>query len=309
MINITDWVAVIPQADKTIAYVGEHESVAREFFLADLAYRDFDLSTVTHAEPPRAIQKAQQSTTETLNAEGATVATSSNVNKESYTQQTVTVDCRAKTDIAPLAKLIEADGIRLVWTVLAQHTQLPGLLRATLRAVGPNGEVKKTAMMLFTVAPSVAASPASPIPLSEHEQMERAMVLALENAADETFAAFAEKVEETEGELRLYVDEKTCSANDTTFGTVKVVKRNADAQKTTGINMRADGVIKVVGASKEVIDERFSDSCPIVPSNLDYAVKSVGDGYYAKAEDVGDVEAALDSILALQEALIGGGAE
>lgn len=193
MIKLTDWIAAIPPEDKTIAYVGEHESVTREFFLPDLSYREyafyldvaFDLSTVTTTAPPRTIQTTQQTTTEKINAEGATVSSTANINKESYTDQNITVDCNAETDIAPLAKLVQEDGIRLVWTVLGQQTQLPGLLRATLRAVGPNGEIKKSAMMLFTVAQSVDASPAAPISLSEHEQMEQAMVQAFEQAAQE----------------------------------------------------------------------------------------------------------------------------
>ena len=193
MIKLTDWIAAISPEDKTIAYVGEHESVTREFFLSDLSYREyafyldvaFDLSTVTSAAPPREIQMTQQTTTEKVNADGTTVSATANINKESYTDQDITVDCKVKTDIAPMAKLVQEDGIRLVWTVLSQQTQLPGLLRATLRAVGPNGEVKKSAMMLFTVAPSVGASPAAPIPLTEHEQMEQAMVQAFEQAAQD----------------------------------------------------------------------------------------------------------------------------
>ena len=207
MIKLTDWVAVIPPEDKTIAYVGEHESVTREFFLSDLSYRDntfyldmaFDLSTVTTVAKPRDIQTTQQTTTEIVNAEGTTVSSTANINKESYTSETVTVDCKAKTDIAPLAKLVQQDGIRLVWTVLSQQTQLPGLLRATLRAVGPNGEIKKSSMMLFTVAPSVGASPAAPIPLSEHEQMEQAMVQAFEHAA-------RDKMDEMIDDAKLWAD-------------------------------------------------------------------------------------------------------
>ncbi len=191
MIKLNDWIASIPPEDKTIAYVGENETVTRHFFLTDAEYRyhtfyldmAFDLSTVTQTAPPREIQTTQQSTTETITAEGANVKATANINKESYTQETVTVNCQAKTDIAPLAKIIHKDGIELVWTIVSQQTQLPGVLRANLRAVGPNGQIKKSAMMLFTIAPSVGASPASPISLSEHEQMERAMVQAFEHAA------------------------------------------------------------------------------------------------------------------------------
>ena len=204
MIKLTDWIAAIPPEDKTIAYVGEHESVTREFFLPDLSYLEyafyldlaFDLSTVTTTASPRTIQTTQQTTSETVNADGASVSSTANINKESYTDETVSVDCKARTDIAPLAKLVREDGIALIWTVLCQQTQLPGLLRATLRAVGPNGEIKKSAMMLFTVAPSVGASPAAPIPLTEHEQMEQAMVQAFEQAAQDKIAKMIDDAKE-----------------------------------------------------------------------------------------------------------------
>ena len=63
MISLTDWIAVIPPEDKLIAYVGEHETVTRQFFLPDLTVKDyafyldiaFDLSTVTAAGQPRTI--------------------------------------------------------------------------------------------------------------------------------------------------------------------------------------------------------------------------------------------------------------
>ena len=41
MINLTDWVAVIPPEDKLIAYMGEHKSETRQFFLPDLSYKDY----------------------------------------------------------------------------------------------------------------------------------------------------------------------------------------------------------------------------------------------------------------------------
>ena len=42
--------------------------------------------------------------------------------------------------------------------------------------------------------------------------------------------------------------------------------------------------------------------------DFEEAVRAVGDGYYALASDVGDIDAALDAILAMQESLIGGDA-
>lgn len=193
MIKITDWIAAIPPEDKHIAYVGENESVTRQFLLPDVIYRDyvfyldmaFDLSTVTSQTTPKQIVSTQQSMNETATEEGLKVSATENVRKESYTESSTVVDCASKTDIAPLAKLDHKDGLLLTWTVLSQQTQLPGPMRATLRAVGPNGEVKKSAMMVFIVAPSVAAAPAATVPLTEHEQMERAMVEAFEQAAQE----------------------------------------------------------------------------------------------------------------------------
>lgn len=428
MINITDWIAMIPPEDKRIAYVGEHESVMREFFLPDLTYRDyafyldmsFDLSTVTQVLPARTIQTTQQTTSEKVDAEGVTVASTANTSKESYTHQEVSVDCKATTDIAPLSKLIREDGILLTWRVLGQQTRLSGLLRATLRAVGPSGDVKKTAMMLFTISPAVEATPAAPIELSEHEQMEQAMVLALEQAAANTYTSFEKIVEETCDEMqqtaadtyaafeeslekavgsveqvRDYVDSKTAPATDATYGTVKCGSDEVVASILNGIYMDANGMLRFVPASKAAIDGKSNPFAPIVPANLEYAVKSVGDdrylteealdekiapatvggvhgtiklgatfasagsedrlgtglgintngelslspanpgmlkepslyrtapitvgnfetmgkhafdGYYALASDVGDIEAALDSILAMQESLIGGGA-
>ncbi len=193
MIKITDWIAAIPPEDKHIAYVGENESVTRQFLLPDSDYRDyafyldlaFDLSTVTSQTTPKQIVSTQQSMNETATDEGMKVSSTESLRKESYTESGTVVDCTSKTDVAPLAKLMHEDGLLLTWTVLSQQTQLPGPLRATLRAVGPNGEVKKSAMMVFIVAPSVAAAPAASVPLTEHEQMERAMVEAFEHAAQQ----------------------------------------------------------------------------------------------------------------------------
>lgn len=47
----------------------------------------------------------------------------------------------------------------------------------------------------------------------------------------------------------------------------------------------------------------------ITASNFDYAMKFFGDGYYATAEEVGDISSALDAILAIQNELIGGDSE
>ena len=104
-----------------------------------------------------------------------------------------------------------------------------------------------------------------------------------------------------------YADEKTAPATSTTYGTIKTPTMSGDAA-SYGFYRNDEGFLQIVPADESQIDNRgwLATNCPITPSNLNYAVKSVGDGYYALASDVGDVEAALDSILAMQESLIGG---
>jgi hypothetical protein len=46
-------------------------------------------------------------------------------------------------------------------------------------------------------------------------------------------------------------------------------------------NYSGDGVLKVIPASQEEIDQKTQFWRPIVPANLTYAVRSVGDGLYA----------------------------
>ena len=100
-----------------------------------------------------------------------------------------------------------------------------------------------------------------------------------------------------------YTDERTAPAGVGVLGTIKLSENhNADSQ---GFNISGEGTFVIHPATNELIDGRASRA-PICPKNLDYAVKSVGDGYYALASDVGDVEAALDGIIAMQESLIGG---
>ena len=117
-----------------------------------------------------------------------------------------------------------------------------------------------------------------------------------------------EEVAEFTASAKEYTDEKTAPATDNTYGTVKCWSDATAASISTGIYMDANGMLRFVPASEAAIDGKSNPFAPIVPANLEYAVKSVGDGYYALASDVGDVEAALDSILAMQESLIGGGA-
>lgn len=178
MIIIKDWVAQVPEEERQLAYVGENETVVRELLLTDAGYEAytfymdmaFDLSTVT-AHQTHQEEKSDDVTTEVLAESGSTVTAQKS--KESRTVTQTTVDCQSPTDIAPLEKRVEADGVHLLWTVLAQHTRLPGLLRATVRAVGPDGQVKKTAILHLTVGAAVAATPAVPVEKSEFEQMEQ----------------------------------------------------------------------------------------------------------------------------------------
>lgn len=178
MIIIKDWVAQVPEEERQLAYVGENETVVRELLLTDAGYEAyifymdmaFDLSTVT-AHQTHQEEKSDDVTTEVLAESGSTVTAQKS--KESRTVTQTTVDCQSPTDIAPLEKRVAADGVHLLWTVLAQHTRLPGLLRATVRAVGPDGQVKKTSILHLTVGAAVAATPAVPVEKSEFEQMEQ----------------------------------------------------------------------------------------------------------------------------------------
>ena len=70
-----------------------------------------------------------------------------------------------------------------------------------------------------------------------------------------------------------------------------------------GIGCNSKGYLYTEMASKALIDERVNEYNVICPANLDYAVKSVGNGYYATEAEV---EEALDAILAIQATLIGG---
>lgn len=183
MITIQDWIAFLPEEDKHIAFVGEHQSVTRTFLLTGSNWEDykdwgfhldmaFDLSTVT-SRAERQLESTQINSTENITE--TQIKTSGNTTKERYTVAEVEVDCADETDIATLKKKVTTKGIQLVWTVLRQHTQLPGKLRATLRALGPDGQVKKSDLMVFEVEPAVVAEAAAEIPQSEFEAMEEHM--------------------------------------------------------------------------------------------------------------------------------------
>lgn len=199
MITIRDWVATIPDADKHIAYVGEDQAQIREFILLGddgRSYRNwnffldmaFDLSTVTTRDS-RQVVTTQEDTTEDVFEKQVKTATTEK--KESYTVENVTVNAPAKTDVAYLSKQEDTDGLYLTWTVLAQQTQLPGKLTATLRAVGPQGQVKKSAQMVFEVDPAVTATPATTIKESVFDQMMEEMGVLTQQGYDHAQTAVA----------------------------------------------------------------------------------------------------------------------
>lgn len=183
MITIQDWVAVIPEEDRHLAYVGEHQSVMRQFLLTGEGWEKyldwgfhldmaFDLSTVT-VRDTRQMESTKVESSETVS--DTLVKTSADTKKEKYTVSDVTVDCHSPTDVAYLDKVLTENGILLTWQVLRQHTQLPGRLWANVRALGNDGEVKKSAVMVFDVGASVAAEAAADLPQSEMEAMEQHM--------------------------------------------------------------------------------------------------------------------------------------
>ena len=109
---------------------------------------------------------------------------------------------------------------------------------------------------------------------------------------------------------KTYTDEKTAPATSETYGMVKVADNVDIARGQTGIYPdEITGMLRIVSATKGAIDGGANPCCCITPANLEYAVKSVCDGYYVKSEIFGDIEAALDGIIAIQGSLIGGGAE
>lgn len=181
MIKVRDWIASIPEEEKHIAYVGEGKSTQKEFLLCGdgwEAYQDysfhldmlFDLEGATLHDQKEVEQTTVNSTKRT---EEAVVNTEEITTKETYTVHSKKTPDYEETDIAPLSKSVQQDGIHLLWTVLCQHTQLKGKLRANIRAVGSDTDVvKKSAVMVFEVGESVEAHPASTPPVSEFAQME-----------------------------------------------------------------------------------------------------------------------------------------
>ncbi len=229
-------------------------------------------SATTLTEGGSTEQNTEQST------EGQ-VKVKTTVTRETYTDHTRQVNWDPTTDIASLEKTVEADGIRLVWTVLRQQTQLPGKLRANLRAVGATyAQVKKSAMMVFEVEPAVVAYAAVDLPISQFEQMEQRMDDLCEQARQhaETAAASADDA----ATAAAYAHEQK-----------DAVKREAALVYDRAAQVD-NQVFEVVVLAKEAEDSAA-------------AAKAYAQQIQQMTGDIGDIGDALDAIIAIQESLIG----
>ena len=245
MITIRDWIPTIPEEEKHIAYVGENQTVIRQFFLTGAGwetYQDwsfhldmaFDLSSVTNREQ-RKIEKTQVNNME--NVIETQVKTTGTTTKESYMVEDVDVDCSSPTDIAALDKVVQEDGILLTWEVLRQHTQLPGKLTATIRALGVAGKVKKSDLMVFEVEPAVVAEPAAELTQSEFEAMEERIGLkAGEAAASAHYASLqAESALSSLSKIRDIHEESVDKMEDLLVQTRTGIQRVFDYHPSTNL--------------------------------------------------------------------------
>jgi hypothetical protein len=147
MIKVQDWMASIPDEEKHVAYVGEGKCVKKEFLLCGDGweeYKDwtffldmtFDAESITTRDS-RQVVSTRINRSEIDEVTGVTA--DETMFKETYTVHDEDVLDYDLTDIASLTKSVGKDGLHLTWTVLRQHTVLPGKLWATLRAV--SGEI------------------------------------------------------------------------------------------------------------------------------------------------------------------------
>lgn len=133
----------------------------------------------------------------------------------------------------------------------------------------------------------------------------------------------AEEQEAFLASAKEYTDEKTAPATEMSHGTVKCATNAVMASITTGIYINEQGMLTFTPATTGNIDARSPYLCPITPSNLDYAVKvgittnvntltdeekAAAQEWLGMTEKLGDIDTALDAILAMQENLIGGDA-
>ena len=272
MITIQDWIATIPEEDRQLAYVGEHQTVTRQFLLACDGWQEyvdwgfhldmsFDLSTVTTRDS-RQLESTKLESSETVS--DTLVKTSSSTTKEKYTVADVTVDCHSTTDIASLEKEITPKGLLLTWTVLRQHTQLPGRLWANIRALGPDGQVKKSAVMVFDVAATVVAEPAADLPQSELEAMEEHMDEMLDAVLKntQTVESCLADTEECVGEAKEYAhlaELALINAQNIHFDVVEQVDDiQSDVQQVAAKNAGLETALDAV--TNEVEDARVSSA-------------------------------------------------
>lgn len=229
-------------------------------------------SATTLTEGGSTEQNSEQST------EGQ-VKVKTTVTRETYVDHTRQVNWETTTDIASLDKTVEAEGIRLVWTVLRQQTQLPGKLRANLRAVGATyAQVKKSAMMVFEVEPAVTAYAAVDLPQSQFEAMEERMDALCEQTRENAEIAEEYATAAQQGMLQA-------------MGEASLAKGYAEQAKA------AAAAIQTV-----VVDEALNlhSTNPIQNAAVTTQFMLMD----TRLSVLGDVEAALDSILAMQEALL-----
>lgn len=212
MIQVNNWIATIPEEERRIAYVGENTSEHRLFRLHGSGYGGyayfldlaFDLSTVT-TTAQRQRETTSQNVQETVGT-NQSQSVSTKTTENAILSET-TVDCDTKTDVVPLEMQSDDEGVTLTWTILAQHTRLPGTLQATLRAVAADGSVKKSAIMTFEVEPAVIAVAAIPPAVSEQEQL-------IQNI-EGLYAKYVAKAEECEENVQYWTSyaEGQCRSN------------------------------------------------------------------------------------------------
>ena len=75
-----------------------------------------------------------------------------------------------------------------------------------------------------------------------------------------------------------------------------VVKAQNITNANRGIYISSEGFLSVKTATNTEIDNRANTSNVITPSNLEYAVKSVGDKSYATIEQIGEIETLLSEV-------------
>ena len=222
MILLKEWIPCIPEEDRHIAYVGENGGQKREILLTCKDWKTyssgyefyldigFDLSSVTSVDQRQMVETQVESTE---NISETVVKTNANTTETSYTVKDVQVDCASKTDVVHLGYRVEGGGIRMYWDIAKEHTQLPGHLYCTLRAVHLDGTVKKSGLMVFDVDPAVVATPAAKITDNEFQQMEGAMQTLLVEARGLTANAETAATQAVAAANRLTVDQKLDGAS------------------------------------------------------------------------------------------------